>query len=170
MKVLDVATTYYGIKYLGCNEANLLVALLMEEYGTIIGIYLATRWYLLSLIGVTLLSIPRIGPTLATLVLGGFVGSLFPAVLSNLSRVFFNRGLSYARNMEFQWWFFVLGVIATFYAMDRQGLMTVTHVSEGKRSVELPVIQPPPRIRESINQYEGTRSIFVGSRRRVGGA
>ena len=135
MKVLDVATAYYGIEYLGYYEANPLVALFMEEYGTISGIIIATRWSLLSLIGVALLSIPRVGPTLATLVLGGFAGSFFPAVLSNLSMIFFNRGLSYAKNVEIQWWFFVLGVIATFYSMDRLGMIALTRDSEGKRVI-----------------------------------
>ena len=135
MKGLDVATTYIGIEYLGCCEANPYVALLMEEYGTIIGICMASRWFLLSLIGVTLLSIPRMGPTLATLVLGGFAGSIFPTVLSNLSMIFFNRGLSYSRNVELPWWFFVLGVIGTFYSMDRLGMIVVTRDSEGKRSI-----------------------------------
>lgn len=109
MKGLDVATTYYGVKYLGLVETNPLAALLMEEYGALSGIFLFMRGSLLTLFGVAFLSIPRIGPTIAALVLGGFAAYLVPTVLSNLSMIAFDRGLSQVKNVELQWWFFVLG-------------------------------------------------------------
>jgi len=126
LKLLDVATTYYGVQYQGLVETNPLAALLMEEYGALPGILIFTRQSLLTLFGVAFLSIPRIGTTVAALVLGGFAGYLVPTVLSNVSLIFFSHGLSAAEIVEIQWWFFVLGVIFTYFAMKRQGLIPLT--------------------------------------------
>ena len=119
LKSLDLTTTYIGIVHLGLEESNPTTALFIEEYSLLSGLLRATQWSLYSLSTVALLSIPRVGPTLATIVLGGFAGSFLPAVLSNISLIAFNRGLSYAKNVELQWYFFALGAIATYLLMDR---------------------------------------------------
>ncbi len=126
IKGLDAATTYYGVKYLGLVETNPFAALMMEEYGALPGILVAMRGSLLVLFGVAFLSIPRIGPIIGTLVLGGFAAYLIPTVLSNLSMIAFDRGLSQVKNVELQWWFFVLGMIVTYVSMKRQGLTSIT--------------------------------------------
>jgi len=126
MKILDVATTYYGVEYLGLVETNPLAALLMEEYGSLPGILIFMRGSLLTLFGVAFLSIPRIGTTVGALVLGGFAAYLIPTVLSNLSMISFNSGFSPVEIVELQWWFFLLGVIFTYFSMKRQGLISLT--------------------------------------------
>ncbi len=121
LQTLDVATTLYGISYMGLVEDNPDAAELMEVKGLKGGMMDMAMENLSLVLLLVIMSNWRIGPIIAVTILGAYSAQFIPTVLNNAMWIAFGRGLFFEQMMPLYGASYLLGGAATLLYLNRVG-------------------------------------------------
>lgn len=121
LQTLDVATTLYGISYLGLVEDNPDAAELMDVKGLTGGMFDMAMENLSMVLLLVIMSNWRIGPIIAVTILGAYSAQFIPTVLNNAMWIAFGRGLFFEQMMPLYGASYLLGGAATLFYLNRVG-------------------------------------------------
>jgi len=121
LQTLDIATTLYGISYLGLVEDNPDAAELMDIKGLRGGMMEMTMGNLSLVLLLVIMSNWRIGPIIAVTVLGAYSAQFIPTVLNNAMWIALGRGLYFDQMMPLYGASYLLGGLFTLLYLNRVG-------------------------------------------------
>jgi hypothetical protein len=121
LQTLDVATTLYGISYMGLVEDNPDAAELMDVKGLKGGMLDMAMNNLSMVLLLVIMSNWRVGPIIAVTILGAYSAQFIPTVLNNAMWIAFGRGLFFEQMMLLYGASYLLGGAATLFYLNRVG-------------------------------------------------
>jgi hypothetical protein len=121
LQTLDIATTLYGISYIGLVEDNPKAAELMEVKGLTGGMVDMAMENLSLVLLLVIMSNWRIGPVIAVTILGAYSAQFVPTVVNNAMWIAFGRGLFFEQMMLLYGVSYLLGGALTLLYLNRVG-------------------------------------------------
>ena len=121
LQTLDIATTLYGISFLGFVEDNPKAAELMELKGLTGGMFDMAIENLSLVLLLVIMSNWRIGPIIAVTVLGAYSAQFLPTVVNNVMWIALGRGLFFEQMMPLYGVSYLLGGTFTLLYLNRVG-------------------------------------------------
>ncbi len=120
-QTLDIATTLYGISYLGLVEDNPEAAELMDVKGLKGGMFDMAMENLSLVLLLAIMSNWRIGPIIAVTILGAYSAQFIPTVLNNAMWIALGRGLFFEQMIPLYGLSYLLGGAFTLLYLNRVG-------------------------------------------------
>jgi hypothetical protein len=121
LQTLDIATTLYGISYLGFVEDNPKAAELMDVKGLRGGMFDMAMENLSLVLLLVIMSNWRIGPIIAVTILGAYSAQFIPTVLNNALWITLRRGLFFEQMMPLYGLSYLMGGAFTLLYLNRVG-------------------------------------------------
>ena len=120
-QTLDIATTLYGISYLGLVEDNPKAAELMEVKGLKGGMVDLAMENLSLVLLLVIMSNWRIGPIIAVTILGAYSAQFIPTVINNAMWITFGKGLFFEQMILLYGVSYLIGGVFTLLYLNRVG-------------------------------------------------
>jgi hypothetical protein len=128
LQTLDIATTLYGISYLGLVEDNPQAAELMDAKGLKGGMVDMAMENLSLVLLLVIMSNWRIGPVIAVTILGAYSAQFIPTVINNAMWITYGRGLFFEQMILLYGVSYLLGGVFTLLYLNHMGdLEELTH-------------------------------------------
>lgn len=121
LQTVDIATTLYGVSYMGLVEDNPKAAELMEVKGLKGGMVDMAMENLSLVLLLVIMSNWRVGPIIAVTILGAYSAQFIPTVINNALWINFGRGLFFEQMVLLYGVSYIIGGALTLLYLNRAG-------------------------------------------------